>query len=291
MAANGYVRQSSANIQPNLNINSADLNAEYNVLATAFDNTSGHDHSGSVAGDGAKIILTTSVTGTLPIANGGTGSTTATGAGLTVLQTSPTILTPTIASITGPTTIATGTLTSAVGIVVTTGGLTVTAGGANITGNSTVTGAFNATAGIQDNSNRVYSASNALGIYTANLVNPTGTSSATIRMAGLAIPFTPTKSTRILISIGGMLTTLAAGTISTTLYYGTGAAPANAAAVTGAALTPTLNPALNNVSDCFNFTTIVSGLTLSTAYWFDLTQATTGSTLTLTNLNVTIHEI
>lgn len=69
----GYVRQSSGNIQPGLVANAEDLNAEFNALVSAFDNTVGHDHSGSVSGDGAKINAASSLTGILPVANGGTG--------------------------------------------------------------------------------------------------------------------------------------------------------------------------------------------------------------------------
>jgi hypothetical protein len=43
-----------------------------------------------------NVSLTTGVTGTLPVANGGTGATTATGTGSVVLATSPTLVTPTI---------------------------------------------------------------------------------------------------------------------------------------------------------------------------------------------------
>ncbi len=46
------------------------------------------------------LPLTTGVTGTLPVANGGTGVTTSTGTNNVVLSDSPTILTPTIASMT-----------------------------------------------------------------------------------------------------------------------------------------------------------------------------------------------
>jgi hypothetical protein len=42
----------------------------------------------------AQVALTTDVTGTLPVANGGTGVTTSTGSGANVLGTSPTITTP-----------------------------------------------------------------------------------------------------------------------------------------------------------------------------------------------------
>ena len=44
----------------------------------------------------AQVALTTDVTGTLPVANGGTGTTTSTGTGNVVLSTSPTITTPTV---------------------------------------------------------------------------------------------------------------------------------------------------------------------------------------------------
>lgn len=54
----------------------SDLEGQFDVLHTylndLLDGTSGHDHSGA-DGYGSKIVLTTSVTGTLPKANGGTG--------------------------------------------------------------------------------------------------------------------------------------------------------------------------------------------------------------------------
>jgi hypothetical protein len=48
------------------------------------------------------LPLTTGVTGTLPVANGGTGVTTSTGSGSNVLSTSPTLTTPISASLTSP---------------------------------------------------------------------------------------------------------------------------------------------------------------------------------------------
>lgn len=69
----GYVRQSVATIIAGADINAAPLNAEFNQLAAAFHQTTGHTHAGT-SGDGAKIPLTTSVTGILPSANGGTGA-------------------------------------------------------------------------------------------------------------------------------------------------------------------------------------------------------------------------
>ena len=50
--------------------------------------------------DGTTGVPVTTVTGTLPVANGGSGVTTSTGTGAVVLGTSPTLTTPTISTIT-----------------------------------------------------------------------------------------------------------------------------------------------------------------------------------------------
>lgn len=80
--ATGYTRQAAANIAAGLTIASADINAEFNQVQTAFDITTGHDHSGSSTGTGAKILLPTAVSGTLPVVNGGTGLTSGTSGGI-----------------------------------------------------------------------------------------------------------------------------------------------------------------------------------------------------------------
>jgi hypothetical protein len=61
------------------------------------------------------VNLATQVTGTLPVANGGTGVTTSTGSGNNVLSTSPTLVTPILGTPTS------GTLTNATGLPLTTG--------------------------------------------------------------------------------------------------------------------------------------------------------------------------
>jgi hypothetical protein len=61
------------------------------------------------------VNLTTDVTGTLPVVNGGTGVTTSTGTGNVVLSTSPTLVTPVLGTPTS------GTLTNATGLPISTG--------------------------------------------------------------------------------------------------------------------------------------------------------------------------
>lgn len=72
----GYTRQAEASIVAGDVARASDINSEYNALANAFNGTTGHVHDGAT-GNGAKIPLATSVTGTLPVANGGTGGSTA----------------------------------------------------------------------------------------------------------------------------------------------------------------------------------------------------------------------
>jgi len=68
----GYTRQSSASIVNGSAITAPPLNAEFNQLLAAFHATTGHTHTGAT-GNGTKIPLATSVSGFLPIANGGSG--------------------------------------------------------------------------------------------------------------------------------------------------------------------------------------------------------------------------
>jgi hypothetical protein len=68
-----------------------------------------------VAPSYGKVGLTTHISGTLAVANGGTGVTTSTGSGNTVLSTSPTLVTPVLG------TPSSGTLTSCTGLPISTG--------------------------------------------------------------------------------------------------------------------------------------------------------------------------
>lgn len=75
--ADGYVRQSATEIQDDEVILAADLNAEFDAIQSAFDETTGHNHDGTVGG-GAPIPFssldsipnTVSTLGTLTGTNG-----------------------------------------------------------------------------------------------------------------------------------------------------------------------------------------------------------------------------
>lgn len=67
---NGYTRQSDAEIADGLTIDAPDLEAEFDAIETAFNSSTGHTHDGTT-GEGPLISLTTSISGVLPVANGG----------------------------------------------------------------------------------------------------------------------------------------------------------------------------------------------------------------------------
>lgn len=127
--------------------------------------------------------------------------------------------------------------------------------------------------------------------------NPTGTANTTGVMMGLGALFTPVKSGSVMVMITGSLTNnTASDGAKGQIRYGTGAAPANGAALTGTAV-GNQPRALNNASTAalvtpVAFIAIITGLTLGTQYWFDIgLAAITGGTATLTDVTVDVIEL
>lgn len=128
-------------------------------------------------------------------------------------------------------------------------------------------------------------------------------STSVFAMQGLAGAITPTRSGKVLITVSGTViaptgTTVDNG-IAYQISYGTGTAPVNAAALTGTQVgtvqTSTQAVASTAAADVnvpFSTSVVVTGLTLSTAYWIDLAakSITTVSQMGLANVSVSAVE-
>lgn len=129
--------------------------------------------------------------------------------------------------------------------------------------------------------------------------NPAGTTNTTGVMMGLAVAFTPKSavgSGNVLIHITGdcfNATAIADGG-SVQIRTGTGAAPANGAALTGTAVGSLVTFIQATVADKYPFSlsAIVTGLALGVAAWIDVSlAAVTGGTATIENVSVCAVEV
>ena len=124
--------------------------------------------------------------------------------------------------------------------------------------------------------------------------NPTGTTSTTPVMMGLAGTLTPLYKTRMFVSIQG---TIANSTISdgatVRCYFGTSTAPTNGAALTGTAIgsARTNSTLIAGAGVPFSCGGWVTGLTANTAYWIDAAvAAVTGGTASITAVDISANE-
>lgn len=240
-----------------------------------------------------KIALTTHISGILPTANGGTGIAFFTAAG------------PTTARIYTFPDAACTILTTNAAVTVAQGGTGLATLTANnvILGNGTSNVQFVApgTSGNVLTSNGTTWTSAAISttpnVSQSTPADPTSTSSTTGVMMGLNAAITPTGSGKILIIISGDSQNNTGGDgTKKQIRFGTGTAPINGAALTGTAaggLQVDVNQQSSGGQEQgFSLNAIVSGLTLSTAYWIDISLgAVTGGTASLKNLSISIIEI
>ena len=132
--------------------------------------------------------------------------------------------------------------------------------------------------------------------------NPTGTTNTTGVMMGLghspaSIGFKANLGTgAVLVTICG--TIFNAGGVGdgakVAIYAGTGAAPANGAALTGSQYSTYLQYISSTTAGKvpFSITTIITGMTPNTQYWLDLALAAiTGGTATVTDIQVSAIEL
>lgn len=159
------------------------------------------------------------------------------------------------------------------------------------------TGAFTLSHGITNSVNDIQlSLTNTT--LQASPSNPASTTSATGVMMGLGATchLTPTYSTRIHANLRFNIASGTAAAVGTALFkFGTGTAPANAAAITGTSVgTSKQTVGISGVSTAFAEMTIggnITGLSAGTAYWFDAAVTSPSSaTIALTSVDCDAFE-
>jgi hypothetical protein len=130
---------------------------------------------------------------------------------------------------------------------------------------------------------------------TSQPSNPTAIAAqATAVMLGLAGSFTPNAGGNALIIITGDIGDNAiAGTATIQISHGTGAAPANAAALVGTqdGVAVTFTAATVAQKSPFSVSAYVTGLIGGTAYWLDLAVSSPTNTATIQHVNIIAIEI
>lgn len=132
-------------------------------------------------------------------------------------------------------------------------------------------------------------------VTTATPSNPSGTTSTTAVMMGLAGSLTPAISTRMDVTICGQMANSVINDGTTVqLRYGTSTAPTNGAALTGTQLgaSQTFTALVAAQKDGFCVTGIATGLSIGTAYWIDAAvNSVTGGTSTITGITIKASEV
>lgn len=179
-----------------------------------------------------------------------------------------TVTSVTLAAGTGISLSGTNPITSAGTITVNNTGVTSVSGAGGISGTVTTIGNLSL-------------ALNNVTVQTTS-TSPTGIANATAVMMGFGstCKLTPVYSTRVKLEfVGSVTNNNSAGQAVINVRYGTGGAPANGAALTGAQIgAPQQYDLVTGAKQLpFNNGVLITGLTPSTAYWFDLSLNTNGT--------------
>jgi len=110
---------------------------------------------------------------------------------------------------------------------------------------------------------------------------------------GSTVTVTPASTGRLLVTACGTADSTSSATETFQIRYGTGTAPANAAAVTGTAVGPSPTAVQNNAGQQMPIciTAVITGATVGTAHWIDLTIATSAGAGTLNTISVSVVEV
>ncbi len=141
--------------------------------------------------------------------------------------------------------------------------------------------------------NPVWAATTGGAVAQAQPANPTGTTSTTGLMMGLAGAITPALTGRLMITISGdIVNSTGSDGGKVQIYYGTGTAPVNGVALTGNAIGTVVRAIAGTVTVPFSVQAIVTGLSVATAYWLDLSLAAiTGGTASIADVSISVIEI
>lgn len=254
-------------------------------LAGVLTNATGLPVSTGVSGLGTGIATALGVavgSAGSPVVNGGALGTPSSGVG--------TNLTGTAASLTAgnATKLATA---RAIGIGGTTG---LTATGVNFDGSAAITPALTGTLAVASGGTGVTVAPARVSILTNN--TPAGTTSTTAQVMmglGSTATITPTTSGKLLIIVSGNITNSVSGDgAQVQIRAGTGTAPANGAAITGAGVSYAVNSITASANQIMIFnSTGLATFAVGTPVWIDVgLQALTGGTAAVQSVTITVIE-
>lgn len=126
-------------------------------------------------------------------------------------------------------------------------------------------------------------------------LNPTGVTGSTLLMQGLGstLKITPSGSGNVFLSLDMTATNgTSSDGVEYALAYGTGTAPANGAAAAGTIFVPLKTLTTSTTVYPVGLSGVALGLTVGTAYWFDIQlAATTGGTATLAQITGSVIEV